>query len=545
MALLAAFALAMPASAKAVKFILLSGPRIGTTIKTNGGPTVPDRLNRGHTRGRLVPQSAGNQFTFKGRISPPGGAARRRGLFIVDEEGTPIYGVPGAVIKLSGAIDEQEQLLAPHPDEWISKLNKAKDYLKSCEVLVRHAFADGAISGEHRDRILKALMDAKQKDNEAIGHVHDALGSPYLSDRQSAAFRKAKVAIRAALGFKREAMGILVISDLLVAVPEPAAGFSLVDVAQGAANNIDDAGNVVGEDTSVSPAKGFVREADGDYVLVDSYTFGLPTNVTGIGPGGAFGGTEGSAAEVHCLGWNLADFDPYPYAPTPLREDCRIADGSEDGFFGDSQLASGRHVGTWFKPVGQRRASRGGAIRFRRITVGEYAGSSALFTANDRGLAFGDHFLRGSSGPFRAFRADLNKRGQPTTELYRPRGGSTQPIAATNAGLAGGAALLSNGKLEATFWWGGKHYTRFRGKGGAVVRGMNEAGVAVGTIDANGDPHAALFLGGVAYDLNDLNLTGAAGWELTRATDINNKGQIVGNGILGGVQHAFLLETSP
>jgi hypothetical protein len=534
-ALLAAISLLLPASAKAVRFVLLSGPKVGTTIKTSGGPAVPDRLNRGPTRGRLVPQSGGNQFTFKGRLA--GAGAARRGE-AVSEEAAPLSGVPDAIAQLSYAIDNQERALELDRSLTyrIQELkSSAGTHLDFCMQAVRNGIAPG----ESRDRILNALTEASQKDLEAIGHYRDAQEARQGSDRYAQSIRRARVAIREALGLKRDAMRILAVSDLIVAEPDPAAGFSLFDLGEGSANDIDDAGNVIGEDTSVTPAQGFVREVDGDHVLLNPFTPGLPTNVTGIGPGGFFGGVEGSTADPSCVTWSSV------YAPRLLREGCRIADGSEVGFVGDLRLPSGRHVAIWFKLAGQGRGSapRGGA--FRRITVGDYAGSSALFTANDRGLAFGDHFLRGSSGPFRAFRADLNKRGQPTTELYRPPGGSTQPLAATNAGLAGGGALLANGNLVATFWWGDKHYSRFVGRGGAVVRGLNEAGVAVGTIDANGDPHAALFLGGVAYDLNDLNLTGAAGWELTGATDINDRGQIVGNGIVGGVQHAFLLNPSP
>jgi len=45
-------------------------------------------------------------------------------------------------------------------------------------------------------------------------------------------------------------------------------------------------------------------------------------------------------------------------------------------------------------------------------------------------------------------------------------------------------------------------------------------------------------------DLNDL-VDPAAGWELTYAADINDTGQIVGTGRIGGVQHGFLLSPVP
>jgi hypothetical protein len=42
------------------------------------------------------------------------------------------------------------------------------------------------------------------------------------------------------------------------------------------------------------------------------------------------------------------------------------------------------------------------------------------------------------------------------------------------------------------------------------------------------------------YDLSDLIAPGS-GWVLTRATDIDNEGRIVGVGLLNGEQTGFLL----
>ena len=41
-------------------------------------------------------------------------------------------------------------------------------------------------------------------------------------------------------------------------------------------------------------------------------------------------------------------------------------------------------------------------------------------------------------------------------------------------------------------------------------------------------------------NMNDL-ISEASCWELLKATDINDTGQIVGQGLLGGELHAFLL----
>jgi probable HAF family extracellular repeat protein len=52
--------------------------------------------------------------------------------------------------------------------------------------------------------------------------------------------------------------------------------------------------------------------------------------------------------------------------------------------------------------------------------------------------------------------------------------------------------------------------------------------------------HAFLWVNGIMRDLNSL-ISANSGWELTEATDINNKGQIVGYGELNGQTRAFLL----
>jgi uncharacterized membrane protein len=53
-------------------------------------------------------------------------------------------------------------------------------------------------------------------------------------------------------------------------------------------------------------------------------------------------------------------------------------------------------------------------------------------------------------------------------------------------------------------------------------------------------PNATLWLDGKAHDLNS-RIPGNSGWSLSRATDINDRGQIVGTGIRNGRERPFLL----
>ena len=52
-------------------------------------------------------------------------------------------------------------------------------------------------------------------------------------------------------------------------------------------------------------------------------------------------------------------------------------------------------------------------------------------------------------------------------------------------------------------------------------------------------------LSGVMTDLNTVLNASGVGWTLESAEGINDSGQIVGYGLIGGVQHAFLLDVVP
>ena len=79
---------------------------------------------------------------------------------------------------------------------------------------------------------------------------------------------------------------------------------------------------------------------------------------------------------------------------------------------------------------------------------------------------------------------------------------------------------------------------------------MNESGKAVGyamTPGTGGDPNgrfvAVVWLDGAIVDLNDV-IPAGSGWDLTAAWGINDAGQIVGSGLLNGVQRGFVLSPS-
>lgn len=71
---------------------------------------------------------------------------------------------------------------------------------------------------------------------------------------------------------------------------------------------------------------------------------------------------------------------------------------------------------------------------------------------------------------------------------------------------------------------------------------INDQGVVVGySSDYGNDSHAFIWQNGTLTNLNDL-IDPTAGWELETASDINERGQIVGTGSHNGETRAFLLD---
>ena len=126
-------------------------------------------------------------------------------------------------------------------------------------------------------------------------------------------------------------------------------------------------------------------------------------------------------------------------------------------------------------------------------------------------------------------------------------GGSQSQGNAINAlGQVVGFADTTDEFTHAFFYDGTMHDLGTLGGSYSEALGINASGQVVGDSLTSGDATTHAFVyssGGGMVDLNSL-ISPSSGWELIQANAINDLGQIVGLGIIGGESHAFLLSAS-
>ena len=146
------------------------------------------------------------------------------------------------------------------------------------------------------------------------------------------------------------------------------------------------------------------------------------------------------------------------------------------------------------------------------------------------------------NGGTRAFRTDASGS---LVQLGTLGGNDSKATAINATGTVAGYSTIATGVTHAFIWFDGVGmrdlgYLDYAHDSRAY--GMNNAGDVVGTaLDSTGASHAVVWLAG--YGTRDLGLLipPTSGWTPEAANSINDGGDIVGFGRIGGQEHAFLL----
>ena len=210
--------------------------------------------------------------------------------------------------------------------------------------------------------------------------------------------------------------------------------------------------------------------------------------------------------------------------------------------------------------------ANGQVVGYRMTTTEHLAGRSRIFlfadsTLTDLGTFGGpDAVVAGINdvGQFVGFygteahadyanrRAFLGRLGGVPVDLGTLGGRLMTPTAINNRGQVAGFGQLPNGQSHAFLHAAGTLIDLGTLPGGrqSFGYGLDELGRVVGGSDSTDLTfHAFLHDGSQMIDLNTL-IPSNSGWVLTEARDINATGAIVGTGVVGGSQRAFLLTPS-
>lgn len=178
------------------------------------------------------------------------------------------------------------------------------------------------------------------------------------------------------------------------------------------------------------------------------------------------------------------------------------------------------------------------------IDLGTFSGGSwsAAYGLNDAGDVAGTGMTSG--GNFRAF---VWTPAQGYADLGTLGGAASYGMAINASGFIAGSSQVSSGYAHA-FISNGTSMQDLGTLGGVAsyAYGINDAGNAVGYSWTSGNvaTHGFIEEGGVMWDINAL-LIDARGGEITQLYGINGSNQVVGTGVLNGVEHAVLLTDPP
>jgi probable HAF family extracellular repeat protein len=171
---------------------------------------------------------------------------------------------------------------------------------------------------------------------------------------------------------------------------------------------------------------------------------------------------------------------------------------------------------------------------------------------NSSGSVTGSSEVAGCTASFCSKHAFLYSNGKMTDLGLLPGGASSFGIAVNDRNdVVGWGDSNNDGRAVRGIIWSGGNMTALDplpNRDQSSANGINNGGVVVGASGSastrGADAHAIIYANGKMQDLNDL-IPSDSGWTLQMASDINDKGQIVGTGLLNSQQHAFLLTPAP
>jgi probable HAF family extracellular repeat protein len=182
----------------------------------------------------------------------------------------------------------------------------------------------------------------------------------------------------------------------------------------------------------------------------------------------------------------------------------------------------------------------------RIVDLGAFGGEDAVVSAiNDAGQVAG-FFSTDPHAEYAEHRAFVTV-GPNAIELGHLGGRITTATDLNASGLVVGFGQTRSGEPHAFAYEAGtiRNLGTLPGGHQSFAYGVNGRGDIVGaSTSANRSLRAVMYRNGVLTDLNTL-IPAGSGWVLTEARDINDAGQIVGNGVFGGRQRGFLLTPRP
>jgi probable HAF family extracellular repeat protein len=328
---------------------------------------------------------------------------------------------------------------------------------------------------------------------------------------------------------------LLVLAVMIALAPCRAAAvpiYSVTDLGPRYVTGLNDSGQIIGSSSNYTPVWGapFLYQ-NGTFTDLSSKV-GPSAALLGINNAGQITGTTDQLADATGNGFVVNPDGKLTTFPPAPGQSYAYVDAINNN--GDFILQSGNHLSLY-------QNGKSTDLSF----LGQ--GLSPRWMIGINGLSDAGHIIgsNGSNGTGFVYQnGKVNDLGSLGAGVTYPSGvnASGQVVGQSNTSYvdpadSAHAFLYQNGKMTDLGTLGGPR---------SYALGINALGQVVGTSDylpgvTNANFHAFLFQKGTMFDLNRL-IPGYSGWLLEQAQKINDKGQIVGNGINpSGQMTSFLL----